>query len=334
MFFLGFNYSNDYVLTNYLLKFYRMNNSFISDNFIGFNKIQIFCDNCIRKTQSFVYNCNFNNTSRYEYNYFFHMNFNLNEINNYYKKKISMQNKGTFFKIFNKSQINDDNNQSINLDNCFNYTFKETNKKIYKEFCNFCFTNSQKIKNNSIYSLPDILTIVLSNYEDCNFIINNELDLSQYVMNNEKKIYYIIGILCQISYNGQFICYCINPNNGYWYSYTNEKVIRVEKIDINAIPLILMYQTINTISFEYNHIRIDDMDKVLINVKCNKFPNPKKIFFNKNILIKKAIKQIVSIMDIKETKCRLVINGDRANENDNLSKYLDIYNNAILMIDK
>ena len=129
-----------------------------------------------------------------------------------------------------------------------------------------------------------------------------------------------MSVLCQISYNQKFICYCANPNNGLWYSYTDGKINKVEKMDTNAIPLILMYQYRGNISYEYNPIKREDFNKICLNIRFQNGIQPMKLFFNKDITIKKVKNQIVSILSSKNIgniQYSLIINGNMTDDNKN-----------------
>jgi hypothetical protein len=247
---LKIEYNNNYYYGNdplsiYIADFSRNNKSIISDNFIGFYEKKTICGNCQIKAQRFQFNNN--NNIQYKYRSYYNFIFDINEINNFYSKKNYSYMNNMYMTSF---QINNNNYNNINIYNCFDYVFRQQNKK-YQSYCNFCFTYSMKYEYENIYSLPNILSIVLSNNENYNFIVNDELDLKQYSNNNkESSLYSLISILCQTIYNKKYICYCINPNNSVWYSYSDGKINEVEKMDINAIPLIAIYQLTNTIDFE------------------------------------------------------------------------------------
>ena len=127
-----------------------------------------------------------------------------------------------------------------------------------------------------------------------------------------------ISFLCIV--NGNFICYCINPNNGLWHCYENKKITKVEKYDINIKPLVLIYQNRNTISFQYNCIKKDDSKIPLIIRFQSGIRNPTKLYFKKNIKIKKVIEQIKLHFNLENIELYLIINGVKANYDDLLTK--------------
>jgi len=172
------SYNPENPLSKFVYEFYQNNNSFISDHFIGFYQKLTQCQMCKRKF--LFYNMNY--LDKYEFFPFYSINFNLKEVIQFHNL------------INNNFQIND--NPIINLDNCFNFTLKQKFKK-NGIFCSSCLTN-YKSQLFSLYSLPNILTIILSNNKNCIFKIEDEIDLSKYSSQSSgKNKYLLISILCQ-----------------------------------------------------------------------------------------------------------------------------------------
>ena len=78
--------------------------------------------------------------------------------------------------------------------------------KYCNSFCNIC----KSITCKEIYSLPKILTIILSNNDNnnYNFVLQDELNLihfSKKVPNNSEGKYKLICILCKNIYNDEFV---------------------------------------------------------------------------------------------------------------------------------
>jgi hypothetical protein len=236
---------------------------------------------------------------------------------------------------FNSSNLQNEK-QNINLEKCFYYIFFERNKKAIKEYCYSCRLNANKSQYNLIYSPPNILTLILVNNEkneNWNFIFHDEINLKKYIIHSKNdRIYLLISCLCRISNTGKYICYCINPKDSYWYSYSDEKINRVEKIDENAIPLILFYQSKITMNFKYKKIMI--INKVNLTVKFNNGMEPKNMSFNMESRIKSVIEEILSTINLKGAKVKFLINGERTKEDEILSKYLEENNSVLLMISK
>jgi len=300
----SYNYYGNDPFSIYKSDFEKNNKSIISDYFMGAYVNQKFCGNCQSKSQRF--GLNINNIIQYNYRTFSNINLDINEIYNYYFKKNDLN----FNNVYaNNISLNNNNNyNSINLYECFYYVFGKKNKK-YQSYCNNCYTFTIKYEYDFIYMLPNILSIVLSNNDNFNFVLHDELDLKQYSKHWEKDgIYSIISILCQTIYNKKYICYCINPNNGAWYSYSDGKINEVEKMDINAIPLIVIYQLKNTIKFNYKNIIRDDSNKICLNIKFSN-GTTSKLIVTKNSLIKNIIETIKIYSNLGDAQIKLLING-------------------------
>jgi hypothetical protein len=280
------------------------------------------------KSYGFQYN--------YEYDYqsFYEITFNLSEINYYYKNSFQPTQRNTGFNYNFNTNIG---RQNIHLDQCFDYTFNKQNKKALIEYCNSCFLNRSKSRYNLIYSPPNILTLILTNNEyneNCNFFFQDELNIKNYVLNsNNNRIYLLISCLCRLINTGNFICYCINPKDSSWYSYSDENINKVEEIDDYAIPLILFYQSISTMNFEYKNIKIkNELNEINLTVKFNNGIQPINISFNKENTIKRVKEKILFTINLKGADCKLYINGKFAREYKKLSAYLKENNNVELTI--
>ena len=296
------NFTNNNI-GNYVKNFYENNRSIISDHFIGFYENKKICNNC----RKIAYSINENSFS-----HFYYISFDLTEINKYL---INMNMNNNYL-----------NNNSINLSSCFGFKYPK-NLDAYNSYCN-CF-NTQKNNCNSIFSLPNVLTISLSNNNNYNFNIEDELDLRQYVkIDVNNSIYLLTAILCQNSYNKKFIIYCVNPNDGLWYCYTDNKVIYTKKMDINAEPLVFFYQKRNTICYEYKNIK-REKNKIKIKIKCSLYPEI-NMYFESNKKIKDIIGTIRGIYKLEESKnITLLINARKVKDDEILSN-ININNNHFL----
>ena len=284
------NYENNKTddLAEFFKDFKNKNQSFISDNFIGTYQYNLYCSDCQKKNINYCEKC--------WYKSFFSINFNLDEIKTFYLNN-------NF--CFNNFKIND-------FFNCFK------KERTFKSECKICKKETQKNEVRFLLALSNILTITLSYNDDNNdldFILEDEIITKIY---NKVCVYIIISFLCIV--NGNFICYCINPNNGLWYCYENKKITKVEKYDINIKPLVLIYQNRNTISFQYNYIKKDDSKIPLIIRFQSGIRNPTKLYFKKNIKIKKVIEQIKLHFNLENIELYLIINGIKANNDDLLPK--------------
>ena len=293
--------------------FNKEKNLILLQNFYGIMKYQIQCDYC----QSRIYNYN------YEFSYisFYRITFNINEINNYYLNNMN-------------NICNMDN--SLNLSQCFDYIFIKKYRITSNpySYCNSCNLNGFKSMYILINDAPKILALILLNNDrNCNLIMRDELNLNKYMVNSSDKDrrYLLISVLCQIKQNGKYICYSINQNDGHWYSYSDERIEKVFKIDTNTVlPLVLFYQKRNTLTFECNNISLDT-NMIFLKIKISQF-SPVELLFNRNSTIKNVVNQILLHFKLTEKKGRLLINGESTDEKEVLSKYLQQSNDVTLII--
>ena len=277
------NINNDYNANynNFLYEFLRNNKSIISDKFTGFYQY----NNSLNSQRNSF------NSQNYNLKPFSFIKFNLNEINQFYESSnISEMNLNQFY-------------NNINLYKCFDYAFKD--------------------KAHSIYSFPVFLTVVLSKADNCNFILNNELNLSSYTNNikNKNGSYLLTSILCQMNYCKKLINYIFNQHEGSWFSLSDQEIKKVDSIDINAIPLILIYQLKDTIKPGYKEIRIKD--KLFTNIISQRgLLQTKQLFFDQKDKIKDVRNKIKSWFDVKDS-FTLLINGSIPKSKESLSKILE-----------
>jgi len=290
------NINNNYNTnnSNYLDEFKRNHKSFISDMFTGFYQYN---------NNSSNYQQNFNNSqNNNNFKSFSFIKFNLNEINQFYD-------------LNNTNEMNLNNfYNNINLYSCFDYTFKDN--------------------KHSICSLPKILTVVLTQTDKCNFILNHEINLKYYIKNgsnnnNNISPYILTSIFCQISYNKKFINYIFDPNEGSWFSLSDQEIKKVDSIDINAIPLILIYQLKNIFEQEYIEIKIEDKLCAIVNFQSGMFQKT-QLFFDTKDKIRDVRNKIKSWFDIKES-FTLLINGCIAKDYESLSKVLEKGYNILVL---
>jgi hypothetical protein len=234
------NNNNNNNNNDYFDEFQRNNKSIISDMFTGFYQY----NNNYLNFQQNLYNNQNNN-----FKFFNYIKFNLNEINQFYDStNIDEMNLNNFY-------------NNINLTSCFDYTFKD--------------------KKHSIHSFPKNLTIILSQTDKCNFILHHEINLASYTnnfSNDNNGSYLLTSILCQMNYNKKFIIYFFDQQEGSWLSLSNRGMRQVDSIDINAIPLILIYQLKNTFQQEYNEIKIKDKLCTIINFQGGMFQTTQLYF--------------------------------------------------------
>ena len=280
---------------------------------MGIYEIQIMCLYCQNRCQRLNLNNSYSNNSiEYNYECFSVIPFDLNLINIYMNNKMSYYNN----MIFNNDI------QYIKLNNCFEYFFLSQNKK-FQSKCNYCQIPSIHFQSKYIHSVANILTIILFNNDNFNFILEDEIDLVRYSHNSvgDGK-YCIVSILCQLIYNGKFICYCVNQDNGSWYSYVDGGINKVKSMDINAKPIILIYQAKTTFGFTYQNILRDDLNKALLNIRFSNGISPIQICFNKDNSIKNVIEQISSLTNFEADKIKIAINGEYPKRDKKLSEIL------------
>ena len=300
---------NNDPLSKYSEEFSKKYHSIISDHFIGTYLNKIICQRCKNTQYSYepfmTISFNIKNIYNYLYNNFFGINFNI-------------------FKYNNSSKY-------IKLNDCFIYLFNNCYNN-YNSFCENCNGITDKKQTSSIFALPNILTLILTDNNDNDFfMLEDEIDLKNYVLNqNEEKSYNLISILCRISYNGKFIIYCINPNNSLWYSYTDGNISLVDKMDLNSIPLMLVYQIKSEISFIYRPIK-RETNKIKFYINFSNGITSTNIYFNKNEIFKDLYEKISSYFNLKDKKFILIINGKTIMEGQNLNEFINNNNNGMLV---
>lgn len=327
------------ILSNYYNSFFEKNNSKISDLFIGHYVKQTICQNCqskIHKYNHFYYlTFDSKNISKYSVNnnplQMNYINFNNNFINNPMMNN-NFMNVNPLGIIYNNTPNNiNTNNQNINITDYFNNVIPKCFNKKYQIFCNVCGMNTYYDDIYNIYSLPNILSLEFSNNEKSNFVLQDELNLqkcTQFYPENSNGIYKLVSIICQISHNMKFICYCFNHKKCNWYSYSDGRINKVGKMDINAIPILAFYQC-STHLKKYKNIKIENVDKISLNIRL--LSGNKKIFFNKNSTIEQ-LKQHISSSFNPGNITRLLINGEIADNNKILSEYQNNITNDLNVI--
>jgi len=289
---------NNDSLSKYKEEFSKKYHSIISDYFMGTNRYEINCRRC--------------NNTQYTYEPFMTINFNIKKIFGFYSN----------------------NNNYIKLNNCFNYLSCNKEKKFYNSFCEKCSGITPKEEIASIYVLPDIITIILTDNNDNDyFMFEDEIYLKNYELNKREKKSYLVSILCQIAYNGKFISYCINPNNGLWYSYTDGNISQVDKMDLNSIPLMLVYQIKKEkeIDFTYKPIK-RELNKIKFNISFSKGIIETIIYFSKNDSFKDLDEKISSYFNLKNKIYKIKINEMEIKEGQTINEFISHNNNNNIFV--
>ena len=303
---LGFYFINNFT---------QNNNSIISDYLMGFSLEKTICHNC-----KLIYERNNNNNGNnddsfytfYSYENFPYLEFNINEINGNITNNDIMSGSINAMNIFEKPH------HYIDIYNCFDYLMNIGHKE-YTSICQRCKFNCKQEKNRNILLFPKILTLVLTITDNYNCFFLDELDLKQYTINQMGyEEYKLVAILCQLIYNKKFICYCINTDDGNWYSYSDNKIKFVKKMDNNAIPLILIYQSDETIKYKYNSIERNSFEKCCLNIKFMQ-GIPFKYIFSKEKSIAYVKQKIKKHSNIQFDDIKLLYNGEKLKDDDKLS---------------
>ena len=200
---------------NYFINDFKNSMSCISETFHGIYKIQLKCDGCQK--------------IKYSYQTFNMLTFILKKIKDDKLSSLGQQ----YYK-------------GINFNDAF-YTDKK--EEILKDenmiFCNSCQGTHTGSTQQSIFSLPPILIIVLNrgkNNQDFNEEFNfpevldfndgNNFVISNY---NNYKRFFLCGIITHLgesSSSGHFICYCRNDLNDPFVCYNDTQVAEGIEIDI------------------------------------------------------------------------------------------------------
>ena len=232
------------VLVKFLTKFTNSNNSLISKLFFGLTKYKYVCNKC--------------GNTKYDFDYYSHIYFDLPKIKKYFSNNKSH---GKIIGFISIKDCLDYLRRDINLPSLFNdinlFILEKfgINRKSGKAFCEQCQEETQCSLNNCLYSSNTILPIILERGDDDDYLVEdikfpNELDLENYVeFNKSVKKYYLCGVVSNIGKNntiGKFVAYCKMTHNGKWYKYFNEKYssCTIDDIYNEGVPYILIYHKI------------------------------------------------------------------------------------------
>ena len=248
------NQSNEMdILKNFIKCFGNENQSIISDIFYGVNKTGTQCTGC--------------KVVKYNFQAYFFLIFPLEEVR---KNKImqcqnqlmlmnqnmmNMNMNMNMNPVLYQNFINIQNISVVNIFDCFDYNQKfEFFVGENAMYCNNC--NKQLPASNQpfLYTIPEILIIVLNRGKGIEFKVKLEfyedLNLEKYVqMKNTGHNFKLIGVVTHMGESGasgHFIAYCKSPIDKEWYRYNDDIVTPVknfkQEIIDYAMPYILFYE--------------------------------------------------------------------------------------------
>ena len=137
--------------------------------------------------------------------------------------------------------------KELNIFDCFNYLISQ---KYEENICSFC-NNNNSISFFRLYSINDILTIILDRGENFKDDIKFNLDLDQSLYFNSKKIYFNQNI----QQNFELIAFCsyfdlkkefrpFYKIDNLWYYFTGSEEKKLNQNDKLGTPFLLFYKVI------------------------------------------------------------------------------------------
>ena len=268
-----------------------------NNNYNNNTELQMFRNNYYSKNSSFLIKtfyfeqqsdlkCLFCNFSKSSYNITNILIFPLEKVREYLVKK----NPNGFW--------------SVTLENCFeNYQEPEILSGMNQIYCNNCRRQANASTRNSMFTSPEVLTIILNRGKGLEFQVEFEyplnLNLDKFVNDkNSNNKYELIAVLTHIGPSGMaghFIAFCKSPVDDTWYCYNDADVQEVidprtqNNEQIEGIPYVLYYQKYNSNKKieenDYNkNLSYNYQEKMYYNVKQSKYSNEDKYkkYKNKN----------------------------------------------------
>ncbi len=264
--------------------FRNQNRSVFSDHFYGVNCNTTQCFNC--------------KTRIYNYQTYFFIVFPLAEVTQY-KKSSSFYNN-----ILNFYPIN--NNNCVNLVDCFNYDQKGTLlDRENSMYCNYCKRNSKAVMKTRLTTLPKTLILLFNRGKGIEFDINVQLpeyiDLTQYVSYSGNAKRYLSSVICHFGNSGNdghFICYARKSPTSKWYKY-NDSIVSG---DDGEIQKVLTGNLGRAYLAFYTEMPNNNIQNNLVNNNNNQlsFNNPQQSMNynqNNNMIDSNTVKNITIDMD-------------------------------------
>ena len=250
----------------------------ISETYHEFEITDFFKDGRSYKLKLKCLNCGFNKLSYTIYNIII---FPLEKVREYMAKKYYPQG---FI--------------SVKLEDCFeNYQEDEILSGSNQIYCNNCRQMANASNGNKLYTLPEVMTIILNRGKGLEFDVNFEyplqLNVDKYVLdqnctNNNYELICVLSHIGPSGMAGHFIAFCRSPEDNRWYIYNDAKVSEcmdpryINDDMIEGLPYVLFYQKCNVnknnaqnnnfnsdMDMDNNENSIEDPDKIVLYFKYN-----------------------------------------------------------------
>ena len=198
---------------------------------------------------------------------------------------------------------------SVTLENCFqNYQEPDILGGANQIYCNNCKQMSNASTANQIFTVPQVITIILNRGKGLEFDVNFEyplfLNMDNYIVdkssvNNNYELICVLTHLGPSGMAGHFIAFCKSPTNGKWYCYNDADVSEIDdpryqdNDEIEGIPYVLYYQKINPNS-SYPNNDINNINNSLNTITLYFCYNDKELYLDlkTDIKVKDIIKKL------------------------------------------
>ena len=256
--------------------------------------------------------------------------------------------------------------ESVKLEDCFeNYQQDEILSGSNQIYCNNCHRMANDANGNKLFTLPEVMTIILNRGKGLEFDVNFEypihLNVDKYVMdkNCKNNNYELIAVLSHIGpsgMSGHFIAFCRSPEDNRWYIYNDAQVTecydpRYHNDDmIEGLPYVLFYQKID-VNKKNNNSQDNNADDIYMKYENENYiedPNQITLFFkyddkefyldtNKDNRIRDLIKELNKRYGIPKDSS-LYLEGDNElillEYYNKISQYPKIKNNSKIVVVK
>ena len=188
--------------------------------------------------------------------------------------------------------------ESVKLEDCFeNYQQDEILQGSNQIFCNNCRQMANAANGNKLYTLPEVMTIILNRGKGLEFDVNFEyplhLNVDKYVLdpnckNNDYELICVLSHIGPSGMSGHFIAFCRSPDDNRWYIYNDAQVTecmdpRYHNIDmIEGLPYVLFYQKSNVKNQNNQGFNSEDIIMDYNYENSNEDSNKLTLFFKLN----------------------------------------------------